>query len=89
MIHENFGINKSRFYNFFTWESLKIFNITSKHFSILKNKPPGSWVAHIIRDFLTLFLFVISLVPWLKFRYSGKNGKALESSSNQKLRRFL
>ena len=32
-----------------------MFNIASKYFSFLNNKPPASWVAHIIRDFLTSY----------------------------------
>ena len=30
-------------------------DITSKYFSIFKNKPPASWVEHITRDFLTCY----------------------------------
>ena len=37
----------------------KMFYITSKYFNIFNNVPPESWVAHITRDFLTLFLFVL------------------------------
>ena len=36
---------------FFTFK----FNRTSKYFSFFNNKPPASWAAHIIRDFLTCY----------------------------------
>ena len=36
-------------------KNLKMFNITSKYFSIVNNKPPPRWVAHITRDFLTCY----------------------------------
>ena len=39
----------------FRRENSKMFNITAKYFSIFNNKPPASWVAHIIRDFLTCY----------------------------------
>ena len=32
-----------------------MFNITSKYFSFLNNKPPATWAVHIIRDFLTCY----------------------------------
>ena len=32
-----------------------MFNIASKHFSIFSNKPPASWVAYILRDFLICY----------------------------------
>ena len=39
----------------FLWENSKMLNKTAKYFSILNNKPPASWVAHITRDFLTCY----------------------------------
>ena len=36
-----------------TWKDSKMLNITAKHFSILNNTAPASWVAHIPRAFLT------------------------------------
>ena len=33
----------------------KMFNITSKYFSVFNNKSPASWVAHITMDFLTCY----------------------------------
>ena len=38
-----------------TRENSKIYNITSKYFSFFNNKPPGCWVVHITRDFLTCY----------------------------------
>ena len=38
-----------------THENSQMFNITSKCFSFLNNKPNVSWVAHITRDFLTCY----------------------------------
>ena len=51
-------------YQLFTWENLKMFNITSKCFSIFYNKPPASWVKHITRDLLTCYscLYYSSMV---------------------------
>ena len=37
------------------WKNYKMFNITSKYFSIFNNKPPASWVAYITRDFRTCY----------------------------------
>ena len=34
---------QSRLYNSFTQENSKMFNITSRYFSIFNNKPPTSW----------------------------------------------
>ena len=48
-------ISQSRFYNFFHVAKFKIFNITSKYFSIFNNRPPASWVAHITKDFLRFY----------------------------------
>ena len=42
-----------------TRENTKIFNINSKYFSFFNSKPRANRVAHITRDFLTLFLFVL------------------------------
>ena len=38
-----------------TCKNSKMFNITSKYFFFFNNKPPASWVAHIIRDFLICY----------------------------------
>ena len=38
-----------------TRENSKMFNITSKYFSLFNNKPPESWVVHITRDFFTCY----------------------------------
>ena len=45
-------INQSRYYN--TWESSKMFNISSKYFSIFNNKPPANWVVDITRDVMSV-----------------------------------
>ena len=46
-------INQSTFsYN---RENSKMFNITSKYFSIFSNKSPASWVAHITRKLFTFY----------------------------------
>ena len=34
-----------------------MFHLTSKYFSFFNSKPPARWVAHITRDFLTVFSF--------------------------------
>ena len=36
----------------YTRKNSKMFNITSKYFSFVDNKPPASWFVHIARDFL-------------------------------------
>ena len=47
MIHENlFPSTNQDSTIFFTWENLRMFNITAKYFIIFNNKPPTSWVAH-------------------------------------------
>ena len=46
-------INHLRFYNFFHVRRFKNENINSKYFRIFNKKLPASWVAHIIRDFIT------------------------------------
>ena len=44
-------------------EFSKIFNITSKYFSIIDNKAPASWVAYITRCFYcTLFCLYYSII---------------------------
>ena len=48
-------INRSWLYNFSHVANSKMFNITSKYFTILNNKPTASWVAHITRDFLACY----------------------------------
>ena len=48
-------IDQSRLYNFLQWENSKIFNITSKYYSIFNNKPPANWVAQATRDFLLCY----------------------------------
>ena len=52
-----------------TCENSKMFNITSKHFSFFKNKPPANWVTHITRDFLTCYHDYINVVS--AFIYDG------------------
>ena len=42
-----------------TRENSKMFNINSKYFSFFNSKTPARCVAHITRDFLTIFLFVL------------------------------
>ena len=39
----------------FRWENSKLFQVTSKYFSIFINKPPASWAAHITRNFVTCY----------------------------------
>ena len=56
MIHENLFIYANQDSTIsFTWENLKMFNITWKYFSIFNKKPPTNWVAHVTRDFLTCY----------------------------------
>ena len=56
MIHKNlFSETNQDSTISFTWENSKVFNITSKYFSIFNNKPPASWGAHITRDFVTCY----------------------------------
>ena len=77
-------IDQSRFYIFshLTFDNSKIFNFTSKYFSLFNNKPPSSWVTHIASDFLTccscsyyssmvLFYHNVSKLYWVysKFRW--------------------
>ena len=38
-----------------TWESSKNCNIILKYFRIFNNKPPGNWVVHITRYFITCY----------------------------------
>ena len=38
-----------------TRENSKMLIIASKYFSFFNNKPPASWMAHIIKDFLTCY----------------------------------
>ena len=51
------GIQDSTFSH--TRDNTKMFNINSKYFSFFNSKPPANWDAHITKDFLTLFLFVL------------------------------
>ena len=44
-----------QFYNFLHVGNSKMFNITSKYFSIFSNKPPANWVAPITKDFHTCY----------------------------------
>ena len=41
--------------NFSMSDNSKMFNISSKYFSIFNNKLPSIWAAHIARDFLTCY----------------------------------
>ena len=53
------------------WENSKIFNVTSKYFSLFNNKLPASWARHITKDFLTCyFCSYYSLVIKTKLRSS-------------------
>ena len=53
----------------FTWENSKIFNISSKYFSIFNNKAPASWDVHITRAFpYMLFMFGSSRYSENSFR---------------------
>ena len=49
------GIQKSLFFQIY--ENSRMFHLTSKYFSFFNSKPPARWVAHITRDFLTVFSF--------------------------------
>ena len=59
-------INQSRFYNSFTWKTLK-------YFSISNNKPPASWVADITKDFLHVIPVRI-IVPCSNIGFSCCSG---------------
>ena len=62
-----------------TRENSKMFNITSKYFSFLNNKPRVSWVAHKIRDFLTCYSssYYNSMVEW-----SNANDSIIKQGEN-------
>ena len=39
----------------YTRQNSKMFNITSKYFSLFNNNPPAGWATHIARNFLTCY----------------------------------
>ena len=62
----------------FTRENSKIFNITSKYFSIFSNKPPAGWVAHITRYFITCYSslyysFILTFRQTIECRFTLKH----------------
>ena len=67
-------IHQSRFYIFSHPREFKMFNITSKYFNFLNNKPPARWVAH-FRPIFSFLLFCNSrphallalVISWIIF----------------------
>ena len=61
-----------------------MFNITSKYFTFLDNKPPARWVTHIGIDFLHVIPACI-IVPWLKYQMTATLPVLVTKKDNKKV----
>ena len=64
-------------------ENSKMFNKTSKYFSLFNNKPPTSWVAHITREFLWAEICKQCVSLFLIRQKSSRNWFSLQSPNRQ------
>ena len=80
-----------------TRDNSKLFNTTSKYFSFFNHKSLASWVAHIIRDFLTCYscsyyssmlLVILTEKKWFE-RFTKKNWKKKKKKKKFRVKKVI